>query len=85
MSEGTRINLRKKPYKGIWLRCAKVAMMEWAAEGQPKVVSTHSVRMGVKRKYPRYLRIFNQVMREIEQEYKELLEESEKHLTTKAS
>lgn len=81
MSEAERVNLRKKPYKGVWQRCAQKETVRLAEAGTPEIISPHRVRMGVRTGIPRWMKLFNETMREIKEEYDAIKQETEEHLT----
>jgi hypothetical protein len=80
MSE-EKINLRQKPYRGIWQRCAKRETMRLVIEGKAEIISPHRIRVGVRDGRLRWVNLFNEVMREIEVEYQASIDERDRHLT----
>lgn len=81
MSEVQKINLRLKPWRGVWQRCAKKETLRLMGTENAEVISPHRVRMGVKENNLRWVRLFNETMREITLEYDTLIKERDAHLT----
>ncbi len=80
MSEVQRINLRVKPYRGIWHRIALKEMVRRAQAGKPEVISPHRVRMGVKTGVKHWMEKFNETKVLMEQEYALVDQECKKNL-----
>ena len=75
-----KINLRLKPYRGIWQRCARKETERLAGLGTPEIISPHRVRVGVRDGNLRWVRLFNETMREIEAEYRVIIDERDRLL-----
>ncbi len=80
MSEVQRINLRVKPYRGIWHRIALEEMVRRAQSGKPEVISPHRVRMGVKTGVKHWMMKFNETKALMEQEYEVINQQCKRNL-----